>query len=84
MAAADELPLNGTSVWLTDASRDALDVARAVTTAALRRPESRGAHQRDDHPGLRDAFADNQTLHLEGDEIVSTFGVGDLGARSAA
>jgi release factor glutamine methyltransferase len=29
LALADELPLNGTSVWLTDASSDALDVARA-------------------------------------------------------
>ena len=29
LALADELPLNGTTVWLTDASSDALDVARA-------------------------------------------------------
>lgn len=29
LAAADELPLVGTTVWLTDASADALDVARA-------------------------------------------------------
>jgi len=29
LALADELPLNGTSIWLTDASSDALDVARA-------------------------------------------------------
>jgi release factor glutamine methyltransferase len=29
LALADELPLNGTRVWLTDASNDALDVARA-------------------------------------------------------
>jgi release factor glutamine methyltransferase len=29
LALADELPLNGTTVWLTDASADALDVARA-------------------------------------------------------
>jgi len=29
LALADELPLDGTSVWLTDASSDALDVARA-------------------------------------------------------
>jgi len=63
--------------------RAALDVARAVTTAALRRPESRGAHQRDDHPGLQDNFAHNQTLHLQGDAIVSTFGAGDLGVRWA-
>jgi|TARA_R110002110_G_scaffold395087_1_gene609431 release factor glutamine methyltransferase len=29
LACADELPLEGTTVWLTDASSDALDVARA-------------------------------------------------------
>lgn len=29
LALANELPLNGTTVWLTDASSDALDVARA-------------------------------------------------------
>lgn len=29
LALADELPLDGTEVWLTDASTDALDVARA-------------------------------------------------------
>lgn len=29
LAAADELPVMGTTVWLTDASADALDVARA-------------------------------------------------------
>lgn len=29
LAMADELPLTGTSVWLTDASTDALDVARS-------------------------------------------------------
>ena len=29
LALADELPLNGTNIWLTDASSEALDVARA-------------------------------------------------------
>ncbi len=29
LALADELPIVGTTIWLTDASRDALDVARA-------------------------------------------------------
>ena len=61
--------------------RAALDVARMVTTAALRRRESRGAHQRDDHPGLVYELAYNQILQLVGDEIVSSFGAADLGAR---
>ncbi|MPZ89777.1 MAG: FAD-binding protein, partial [Nitriliruptorales bacterium] len=34
--------------------RGMLDVAEAVRTAALARSESRGAHQRDDHPGEND------------------------------
>ncbi len=36
-------------------------VAETVTVAALERTESRGAHQREDHPGLDP----NWTLHLE-------------------
>ena len=37
LALADELPLDGTVVWLTDASSDALDVARA-NLAGIGRP----------------------------------------------
>jgi succinate dehydrogenase/fumarate reductase flavoprotein subunit len=36
-------------------------VAEAVTLAAIERTESRGAHQREDHPGLDEAW----TLHLQ-------------------
>src|SRR5690606_13068963 len=49
---------------------DALDlrkmllVAEAVTPSALSRPESRGAHQREDFPGMDEAWTLNQTLAL--------------------
>jgi succinate dehydrogenase/fumarate reductase flavoprotein subunit len=45
--------------------RNMLLVAQAVTTAALRRTESRGAHQREDYPGMLPQWQRNQfaTLH---------------------
>jgi succinate dehydrogenase/fumarate reductase flavoprotein subunit len=51
--------------------RAGLDVARAVTVAALARRESRGAHQRDDLPELDPTYARNQVLRLEGDALTS-------------
>jgi succinate dehydrogenase/fumarate reductase flavoprotein subunit len=45
-------------------------VAEAVAMAALSRTESRGAHQRDDHIGLDEAWARNQTLHLRDGALV--------------
>lgn len=42
--------------------RNMLLVAEAVTRSALARRESRGAHQRDDYPGLDDGWTLNQTL----------------------
>ncbi|WP_315837791.1 FAD-binding protein [Bradyrhizobium prioriisuperbiae] len=44
--------------------RNMLLVARAVTQPALARTESRGAHQREDHPGLDDAWSVNQIVSL--------------------
>jgi succinate dehydrogenase/fumarate reductase flavoprotein subunit len=64
--------------------RNALDVARAVTVAALNRKESRGAHQRDDYPELDDEWCMNQILHLQGDELISEFISGDPAQRSVA
>lgn len=42
--------------------RSSLDVAEAVTVAAMNRKESRGAHQRLDYPGLDPAFERNQII----------------------
>ena len=44
--------------------RNMLLVSRAVAEAALRRTETRGAHQREDYPGLSPDWALNQTATL--------------------
>jgi succinate dehydrogenase / fumarate reductase flavoprotein subunit len=49
--------------------RNMLQVAKAVAVPALARTESRGAHQRDDHPGLDEAWTLNQTISLSGGDI---------------
>ncbi len=46
--------------------RNMLLVARVVGEAGLERRESRGAHQRDDHPGLVEAWTLNQRVSLHG------------------
>jgi succinate dehydrogenase / fumarate reductase flavoprotein subunit len=44
--------------------RNMLAVAQSVAVPALARTESRGAHQRDDHLGLDDAWSVNQIVSL--------------------
>ncbi len=45
--------------------RSMLLVAKTVAEAALRRTESRGAHQREDHPGMDETWRVNQVVHLK-------------------
>ena len=44
--------------------RNMLLVSRVVAEAALARTETRGAHQREDYPGLSPDWALNQTVTL--------------------
>jgi succinate dehydrogenase / fumarate reductase flavoprotein subunit len=52
--------------------RNMLLVARTVAQAALRRCESRGAHQREDFPGMLPEWQVNQVARLSGDAIAFT------------
>jgi succinate dehydrogenase / fumarate reductase, flavoprotein subunit len=49
--------------------RNMLLVAQSVTLPALARTESRGAHQREDHPGLDDNWCVNQLVALSRGQI---------------
>jgi succinate dehydrogenase/fumarate reductase flavoprotein subunit len=49
--------------------RNMLSVAGLVTWAALERTESRGAHQREDFPGMLPDWRVNQVAHLAGGEV---------------
>lgn len=52
--------------------RNMLLVAETVARAALARTESRGAHQREDHPGLEPGWTVNQTVALRDGRVTLT------------
>jgi succinate dehydrogenase/fumarate reductase flavoprotein subunit len=62
--------------------RNMLLVAQVVATAALRRTESRGAHQREDHPGMLPEWNANQMARWEDGRV--DFAVAPLAAEIAA
>jgi succinate dehydrogenase/fumarate reductase flavoprotein subunit len=51
-------------------ARNMLLVAEAVARAALGRRESRGAHQREDHPATASEWSRHQTLRLDSDHLL--------------
>jgi succinate dehydrogenase / fumarate reductase, flavoprotein subunit len=52
--------------------RNMLLVARTIAEAALRRTESRGAHQREDYPGLLPEWGLNQVIRLDDGRLAIT------------
>ena len=78
-AALPEMPTGGTIPFnqqLADwfGLRNMLLVATCIATAALARRESRGAHQREDYPGLDEAWEHNQVIRLLDDKIALSRG----------
>jgi succinate dehydrogenase / fumarate reductase flavoprotein subunit/fumarate reductase (CoM/CoB) subunit A len=50
--------------------RNMLLVAETVVQCALKREESRGAHQREDFPATDSNWSVNQSLHLRSGELI--------------
>ena len=76
--AADSLLVD----WLD--LRNMLPVAQSVALAAQARTESRGAHQREDFPGLDDGWTINQIVRLDGAALHLSQAPVPAAAREAA
>ena len=64
--------------------RNMLLVAQSVAAPALARTESRGAHQREDHPGRDASWCVNQIVALSGDSALRLRRAAPSGGRAAA
>jgi succinate dehydrogenase / fumarate reductase flavoprotein subunit len=64
--------------------RNMLLVAQSVTVPALARTESRGAHQREDHPGLDEAWGVNQIVALSPGNGLTLRSIAPSNGRAAA
>jgi succinate dehydrogenase / fumarate reductase flavoprotein subunit len=64
--------------------RNMLLVAQSVTVPALARTESRGAHQREDHPGLDEAWCVNQIVALSPGDGLALRSIAPSNGRAAA
>jgi succinate dehydrogenase/fumarate reductase flavoprotein subunit len=84
-----EVPFSSTAAfdpvlvdWLD--LRNMLLVAQSVAMPALARTESRGAHQREDHPGLDESWCINQIVALSGDSALELRRAAPSSGRAAA
>jgi succinate dehydrogenase/fumarate reductase flavoprotein subunit len=64
--------------------RNMLLVAQSVAVPALARTESRGAHQREDHPGLDDSWCVNQIVALSRGNALELSRAAPSAGRAAA
>ena len=63
--------------------RNMLLVAQSVALPALARTESRGAHQREDFPGLDEGWSINQVITLSGGKLDLTRATPPTGKAAA-
>ena len=63
--------------------RNMLLVAQSITLPALARTESRGAHQREDHPGLDDNWCINQLVALSHGKLLLSRSAPSTGRAAA-